>query len=57
MSEIVGLVSFAVLIVLLVSRVIREQHGARNRVRNRQSTTGSLPSKATTEQEDSLIRN
>jgi len=56
MSEIVGLVSFAVLIALLISRIIGEQRTAKSRLPGHQLPPNSLSSMATTEQDHLLIR-
>jgi hypothetical protein len=56
MCEIAGLVSFAVLVVLLISRIIREQRTVKSQLRGRQLPANSLSSMATTEQDHSLIQ-
>jgi hypothetical protein len=56
MSEIEGLVSFAVLVVLLISRIFLEPRAAKFRLPGRQLLANSLSSMATTEQDHSLIR-
>lgn len=56
MSEIVGLGSFAVLIVLLISRIIREQRAAKSRSKKRQFPSDVPSSIAVKKENHSMIR-